>query len=243
MADGEEATSGSEEFRREVRDRVRHCIMSIMRELELRISENGNLENLQQRLEWLLSVVIRYHRSNFIEQGIVDLLSEALACLSYSWEEANSATAERIFSGSPGRPKLNISFEQLNFLIERRFTTVQISELLGVSLRTIERRLQDFGLSIRATYTDVTDEQLDVTILEILGTLPNTGYKRMSGYLRSRGVRIQQKRIRESMRRVDPQGTLLRALEMNVIHRRVYSVPSPLALWHIDGNHKLIRYS
>ncbi len=114
MADGEEATSGSEEFRREVRDRVRHCIMSIMRELELRISENGNLENLQQRLEWLLSVVIRYHRSNFIEQGIVDLLSEALACLSYSWEEANSATAERIFSGSPGRPKLNISFEQLN---------------------------------------------------------------------------------------------------------------------------------
>jgi hypothetical protein len=42
---------------------------------------------------------------------------------------------------------------------------------------------------------------------------------------------------------VDPQGTLLRALEMNVIHRRVYSVPSPLALWHIDGNHKLIRYS
>ncbi len=107
MADGEEATSGSEEFRREVRDCVRHCIMSIMREQELHISENGNLENLQQRLEWLLSVVIRYHGSNFIEQGIVDiyLLSEALACLSYSWEEANSAMAERIFRVS-GKTKI-----------------------------------------------------------------------------------------------------------------------------------------
>ena len=44
------------------------------------------------------------------------------------------------------------------------------------------------------------------------------------------------------MRHVDPEGTILRTLQMNVIQRRVYSVPSPLALWHIDGNHKLIRY-
>ena len=71
---------------------------------------------------------------------------------------------------------------------------------------------------------------------------PNTGNKRMTGYLRSRGMRIQQYRIRESMRRVDPEGTLHRTLEMNIVHRRVYSVPSPLALWHIDGNHKLIRW-
>ena len=105
----------------------------------------------------------------------------------------------------------------------------------------MERRLQEFGLSVRATYAHITEEDLDTTIDQILTTFPNTGYKRMSGYLRARGIRIQQRRIRESMRRVDPRGTLLRALEMSVIHRRVYSVPSPLALWHIDGNHKLIR--
>ena len=27
-----------------------------------------------------------------------------------------------------------------------------------------------------------------------------------------------------------------------IIHRRKYNVPSPLCLWHIDGNHKLIRW-
>lgn len=64
----------------------------------------------------------------------------------------------------------------------------------------------------------------------------------MAGYLAARGVRIQQRRVGESMRRVDPEGTLLRALELNVVNRRRYSVPSPLGLWHIDGNHKLIRY-
>ena len=58
----------------------------------------------------------------------------------------------------------------------------------------------------------------------------------MTGYLRSRGIRIQQKRIWESIRPVDQKGTNLRALEMNVIQRKVYSVPSPWALWHIYGN-------
>ena len=64
----------------------------------------------------------------------------------------------------------------------------------------------------------------------------------MTGFLRSRGLRIQQHRIRESMRRVDPAGVLLMSLEMRITQRRRYQVPGPLALWHIDGNHKLIRY-
>lgn len=116
-----------------------------------------------------------------------------------------------------------------------------MTSLLGVCVRTIERRLQHFGLSIRETYSNLTEEELDSTMQEILTALPNTGYKRMTGNMLSLGVRIQQRNIRESMRRVDPQGTLIRALEINVIHRRNYSFPFPLALWHIDGNHKLTR--
>ena len=230
-----------EDIRAVVRNRVRHCILSIFHQLELHGVENGHLENAQYRLEWLLSLVTRYHEGNFIEHGVVDLISEALGCLTYSCEIVNCGRTEGIFTGSPGRPKFNIPYKQLNFMLEIRFTVVQISALLGVSSRTVERRLQEFGLSVRATYADISEEHLDSTVNQILATFPNTSYKRMSGYLRTCGIRIQQRRNRESMQRVDPQGTLLRALEMNVIHRRVYSVPSPLALWHIDGNHKLIR--
>lgn len=38
-------------------------------------------------------------------------------------------------------------------------------------------------------------------------------------------------------------GTTVRALQIRVIHRRSYNVRGPLALWHIDGHHKLIRLS
>ena len=88
----------------------------------------------------------------------------------------------------------------------------------------------------------MSNEELDAEITSILRNFPNTGYKRMTGFLLSRNVRIQQQRIREAMRRVNPEGTLLRALELNIVQRRKYQVRSPLALWHIDGNHKLVRY-
>ena len=44
----------------------------------------------------------------------------------------------------------------------------------------------------------------------------------------------------ESLQRVDPVGASLRSCR--AIHRRVYSLSCPLALWHFDGNHKLIRW-
>lgn len=49
-------------------------------------------------------------------------------------------------------------------------------------------------------------------------------------------------RVRDSLRRVDPIGTEVRALANRTLRRRQYSVPAPNAMWHIDGNHKLIRY-
>ena len=55
----------------------------------------------------------------------------------------------------------------------------------------------------------------------------------------SQGVRVQRQRLRKSIKRVDPVGRRIRAI--NTIQRRVYNVHSPLSLWHMDGNHKLIR--
>ena len=63
----------------------------------------------------------------------------------------------------------------------------------------------------------------------------------MTGFLKTRGIIVQQDRIREAMRRVNPEGTMMRALRLHVTHRRSYEVPCLLARWHIDGNHKLIR--
>ena len=97
-----------------------------------------------------------------------------------------------------------------------------------------------YGLSITSMYTDISDEELDEVVRDIQRQFPMCGNRQMQGHLLSRGIRLQQIRIRESQRHVDPEGTIIRRL--SVLNRREYSVPAPLSLYHIDGHHKLIRY-
>ena len=61
----------------------------------------------------------------------------------------------------------------------------------------------------------------------------------LSGYLRSLGLRVQRRRVRESLIMVDPQNTALRWGV--VIARRQYSVPWSNSLCNLDSHHSLIR--
>ena len=140
-----------------------------------------------------------------------------------------------------GRPRFIISYEQLSFLVSNRFTGPQIADMLGVSLRTVHRRLAEYSLSIRSQYSNLSDTELDCIVQEVHCLFPMCGNSQMQGHLLARGLRVQQARIRESQRRVDPDGCIMRHL--STINRRQYSVPSPRSLYHIDGNHKLIRLS
>ena len=141
--------------------------------------------------------------------------------------------------GRRGRPRFEIGSEQLQFLVENHFTVPQISRLLGVSCRTVERRLGEYGISIRATYANITDTELKGLVAEIQHAHPFCGNRQMRGHLLSRGFRVQQHRIREAQREIDPEGSILRRL--HTINRRTYKVAGPKCLWHMDGNHKLIR--
>ena len=143
--------------------------------------------------------------------------------------------------GLVGRPSFAVYPEQLLFLIEIGFSVPQMADMIGVSVRTIRRRMSDFGLAIRAQYSAISDTDLDRIVSEIQTLFPMCGNRQMRGHLLSRGYRIQQSRIRESQRRVDPNGAIIRCL--HVVNRREYSVPSPRSLYHIDGHHKLIRCS
>ena len=94
-------------------------------------------------------------------------------------------------------------------MLDKRFTVKDIAtllRLLGVSAN--ERRMNKFALRIGNYYSDIDDHDLEETVRSIVQQFPNTGYKRMTGLLFSRGLRlrVQQSRIREVMRRVDPAG-------------------------------------
>ena len=140
---------------------------------------------------------------------------------------------------SRGRPRLDVSSSQLEYLLHLGFSCPRIASILGVSLSTIRRRMTDFNLSVSSVYSKITDHELDVVVADIKHTFPNCGYRLMHGHLLNQGYRVTQMRIRDSLHRVDPDGSVIRWA--STIQRRKYRVSSPLALWHIDGNHKLIR--
>ena len=101
--------------------------------------------------------------------------------------------------------------------------------------------MRDYRLPSRQNLPHLSDEKLDDKMREILQEFPNAGYHRVISQLFANGLKPPQMQVRESMRRVDPQGVAVRWLRLTP--RRQYRVSGPLALWHIDGNHKLIRYS
>jgi hypothetical protein len=154
---------------------------------------------------------------------------------------SNTFICPQLFTGQPGRRKFEIPEETLCFLFDKRFTVKETASLLGVSQRTVERRMRNFGIRIGDCYSSINDHDLESIVNNIIRNFPNIGYKQMSGLLFSRGLHIQQNRVLETMRQVDPHGTLFRALSLRPVQRQRYHVPSPLSLWHVDGNHKLVR--
>lgn len=154
-------------------------------------------------------------------------------------QTAHSTYIAAMEYGGPGRPRYDIPRDQLEYLLQSRFSVPQIALLLNVSVRTVRRRMELYQFSVRSLYANISDQELDVIVEQIQEQFGLCGNRVMKGHLLSRGVRVQQLRIRESQRRVDPGGVVLR--QLTSINRRRYRVNGPLALWHIDGNHKLIR--
>lgn len=62
----------------------------------------------------------------------------------------------------------------------------------------------------------------------------------VEGGLRAKGFKIQRRRVHDSISRVNPVMSAVRGHSFKIVRRR-YSVPCPNALWHIDGDHKLIE--
>ncbi|KAK3744044.1 hypothetical protein QZH41_011924, partial [Actinostola sp. cb2023] len=120
------------------------------------------------------------------------------------------------------------------------FTNHDIALMLGVSKRTVENRMREYQLTNWSRYSDIDNDVLDSYVQRIQSNFPRSGFKTIHGALTSQGIRVQRARLRSSIKICDPIGRRLRS--MNTIHRRIYNVRSPLALWHMDGNHKLIRY-
>ena len=86
-----------------------------------------------------------------------------------------------------GRSRLNIPKEQIKFFVEYGFKAIDVAKMLCVSIKIVHRRLYEYNLPIKKSYTCLSDEELDSIVLEISSQFKNCGYKAMRGHL---GVKI-----------------------------------------------------
>ena len=214
--------------------RLRHSLLDLGRRLQASPDENV-ADFVIFRLEQILGHLVRIG-DRFIE--VRDSVTAVMLMLNSYFETTRNFVTVETTGNALGRPRFVIPREQLVYMLDYGISLSDIAHALGVSKSTVKRRLRDYNITVR--YQDVlTDGALDELVREVQAEFPNAGYRRVYSQLKARSVNVTQSRVREAMHRTDPEGVGLRWL--SITPRTVYSVRGPLSLWHIDGNHKLIR--
>ena len=72
--------------------------------------------------------------------------------------------------------------------------------------------MSGFSLSMSNLYSTVTDQELDAVLRDILIDFPKTGYRRMLGHLKARGIGVQEKRVRRIFHSADLEGAIKRCI-------------------------------
>ena len=112
-------------------------------------------------------------------------------------------------NGSVGRPAFDIPKETFKMFLNYGFSLIKISEMLGVSRKTVSRRIEQFGLLEEVPrYTNISNEDLDALVSEIYREFPNCGIRVLKGFLIVRGMRLQWERVRSSLWRINPEGII-----------------------------------
>lgn len=138
-----------------------------------------------------------------------------------------------------GKQAYDIPQDILESLLDNSFQISEISQIFCVSESTIYRRMSKYNLS-KLSFSDISDELLDEKTEKISQEFLLCDENMIKQMLCQQGIKVQRWRLRDSLHRIDSEGVVARRKVR--LHRRIYNVMSPNHLWHIDTNHKLIRW-
>ncbi|KAI2647160.1 Reverse gyrase 1 [Labeo rohita] len=146
-------------------------------------------------------------------------------------------TYEELNRSSRSRPAIQITRDQTEFLMKQGHTVKRMARMLGCSSSFLYKRSKLLGLSIRSRMSRVDDGELENVVRRLQWQYPNTGND--VTLLVAEGLKVSCQRVREMLVLINPAAAARRW--SSTVTRRVYYVPYPNSLWHIDGNMCLIR--
>ena len=95
--------------------------------------------------------------------------------------------------------------------------------MLSVSERTIYCRMERYGLKA-LNFSNISDDELDRHVTEAAKDFPFCGEQMLKFLLKERGIKVQRRRLRDSIHRVDQVGVKER--KKGRLKRRVYNCNS-----------------
>eukprot|EP00794_Sanderia_malayensis_P001890 gene1890-2144_t len=206
------------------------------------ILENLGLRQLKEKFsreKITPDIVGNLSLAEFAELGLTSrksIMELRVKCTVYGKDEQQP---EKEMNATGGAPKFIIPKEILQELIDEEFTIGDIAKMLSVSERTTYRRMSQYGIRKHA-FSELGDDELDIKVTAVISDFPNCGERMINAILRQGGLFIQRARLRDCLGRVDHDG--VQARKKNRLHRRIYNVQGANHLWHIDTNHKLVRW-
>ena len=197
-----------------------------------------NLDNLISRFKEVSpDIVCKLSLLELKELGLQshsDIMALRIACVTFGAEQPSK------IASACGPPTFDIPKSVLECYLEEDFTISEIASMMSVSESTIYRRMRLYGQS-KLEFCDISDEELDHYVEETTKEFPRCGELLLKQLLYGKGVKVQRMRLRDSLHRVDGLGVQERKKKR--LQRRVYNVKGPNELWHVDTNHKLIRWN
>ena len=187
---------------------------------ELPNSDNQDyLSLISDELDDLYAIVSRQVGSieqDWIDQTLSDIASLQQRIQSFVYGACfrpapdSRACVERIATG--GRPRLEVSAQLLVYMrCTLNLSFAEIARYFRVHARTIQRRIDDYGIRHVVTFADISDAALDRIVRDYAAGHPMAGWRITWGHVH-RVLRrpIQYTRVQDSLIRVNPIAAQLR---------------------------------
>jgi hypothetical protein len=171
-------------------------------------------------------------------QNMIHAVTELMSRLTAIYDDPidNDILQPETLASGPkgGRPALVIDLEVVLHLWDIGCKWVDIAKALGCSRQTLYNHLKSANITVeRKTFTQISNYDLDIRVLAISREHPFIGSTIMKGHLEAQEIHVSLKRVKESLKRVDPEAVLLRYY----FYYFIYTMLLLLNAYQMDWNH------